>query len=139
MSSVQPTVITPDPYRLGRFYAAVAGAVESRRVPEQGPVFYLGLRVGDTELGLVAEAGLELGTPQRILLTVEVPNVDAVLDRVTETGGRVLGPPNDMPWGQRVAHVEDPDGNRVNLVHPVEVPTGSAAAGEPGTPGDQEM
>jgi predicted enzyme related to lactoylglutathione lyase len=31
----------------------------------------------------------------------------------------VLGPPNDMPWGQRVAHVHDPDGNMVNLVQQV--------------------
>ena len=22
---------------------------------------------------------------------------------------------NDMPWGQRVAHIKDPDGNVVNL------------------------
>jgi predicted enzyme related to lactoylglutathione lyase len=24
-----------------------------------------------------------------------------------------------MPWGQRVAHVQDPDGNSVNLVQPI--------------------
>jgi hypothetical protein len=29
-----------------------------------------------------------------------VPDVEVL-------GGRVLGPPNDMPWGQRVAHTED--------------------------------
>ena len=27
----------------------------------------------------------------------------------------MLGPPNDMPWGQRVAHIQDPDGNTVDL------------------------
>jgi uncharacterized glyoxalase superfamily protein PhnB len=27
----------------------------------------------------------------------------------------VQGPPNDMAWGQRVAHVQDPDGTTVNL------------------------
>jgi len=31
----------------------------------------------------------------------------------------VLGPPNDMPWGQRVAHILDPDGNTVNLTEPL--------------------
>ena len=30
----------------------------------------------------------------------------------------MLGPPNDMPWGQRVAHIQDPDGNTVNLTDP---------------------
>ena len=34
-------------------------------------------------------------------------------------GGLVLGPPNDMPWGQRVAHIHDPDGNTINLTQPV--------------------
>jgi predicted enzyme related to lactoylglutathione lyase len=38
-----------------------------------------------------------------------------LLHRVEDLGGRVLGPPNDMPWGQRVAHIEDPDRNAVNL------------------------
>lgn len=27
-------------------------------------------------------------------------------------GGSVSGGSNDIPWGQRVAHVEGPDGNR---------------------------
>ena len=25
----------------------------------------------------------------------------------------------DMPWGQRVAHIQDPDGNTVNLTEPI--------------------
>jgi predicted enzyme related to lactoylglutathione lyase len=48
-------------------------------------------------------------------LSFEVDDVDALLDKVTELGGTVDGPPNDMPWGQRVAHVHDPDGNQLNL------------------------
>jgi predicted enzyme related to lactoylglutathione lyase len=50
-----------------------------------------------------------------MLISAAVDDVDALLDRVVELGGRVLGPPTDMPWGQRVAHIEDPDGNTVNL------------------------
>ncbi len=45
--------------------------------------------------------------------------LDGYLDRVEGLGGRVLGPPRDMPWGQRVAHLQDPDGNAVNLTEPV--------------------
>ncbi|KXK63284.1 extradiol dioxygenase [Micromonospora rosaria] len=119
MPTIQPTIVTPDVARLHRFYESVLGAVEVSRTPQEGPVFYLGLAVGDTELGLVAAEGLDLTAPQRILLTVGVADVDELLDRVTAAGGRVLGPPNDMPWGQRVAHVEDPDGNKVNLTHPL--------------------
>ncbi len=50
-----------------------------------------------------------------MLLSIDVPDVDALLSRVAELGGRVTGGPTDMPWGQRVLHVRDPDGNAVNL------------------------
>jgi predicted enzyme related to lactoylglutathione lyase len=50
-----------------------------------------------------------------MLLDLTVPDVDALLPRVAELGGAVRGPANDMPWGARVAHVTDPDGNAVNL------------------------
>jgi predicted enzyme related to lactoylglutathione lyase len=50
-----------------------------------------------------------------LLLSIEVPDVDAALARVGCLGGEAPAPANDMPWGQRVAHVKDPDGNAVNL------------------------
>jgi predicted enzyme related to lactoylglutathione lyase len=50
-----------------------------------------------------------------MLLSIEVPDVTALLERVAALGGTVQGPANDMPWGQRVAHIADPDGNVVNL------------------------
>jgi predicted enzyme related to lactoylglutathione lyase len=56
-------------------------------------------------------------------MSVEVENVDELVPRVAQLGGRLLGLPNDMPWGQRVAHIEDPDGNAVNLTQPIP-PTG---------------
>ncbi|WP_395369222.1 VOC family protein [Streptomyces tubercidicus] len=46
-------------------------------------------------------------------------DVDALLDRVEPLGGTVQGPANDMPWGQRVAHIQDPDGNALNLTQPL--------------------
>jgi predicted enzyme related to lactoylglutathione lyase len=52
-------------------------------------------------------------------VSVTVDKVDALLDRVEPAGGRVRGPPNDMPWGQRVAHIVDPDGNTANLCRPI--------------------
>jgi len=50
-----------------------------------------------------------------MLISVEVDDVDARLAQVEALGGQAPGAANDMPWGQRVAHVEDPDGNVVNL------------------------
>ncbi|MCU1604817.1 MAG: extradiol dioxygenase [Modestobacter sp.] len=76
---------------------------------------YGGLRLGNSDLGLVADASVGSRTPSRVLLSIAVPDVDALLERVTALGGHVQGPPNDMPWGQRVAHVQDPEGTTVNL------------------------
>jgi predicted enzyme related to lactoylglutathione lyase len=88
-------------------------------VPEDGPAFYVGLRVGDSELGLVADAEGAAGAAGRILLSIAVEDVDSLLAQVTPLGGSVRGQPNNMPWGQRVAHIADPDGNTVNLTQPV--------------------
>lgn len=121
-ASVQPVILTADLDPLLRFYTALLGAVESSRVPEQGgPPFYVGLRVGNAELGVVADADAKTGTAGRILLSVDVADVDGLLQRVEPLGGHMLGPPNDMPWGQRVAHIEDPDGNAVNLTQAISI------------------
>ena len=114
--AIQPILVTPDVDRLRRFYAGLFGGTEVLRHPAEGKVFYVGLQIGDSRLGVVDAADAPpAGTPQRMALSFEVEDVDALLDRVTELGGTVDGPPNDMPWGQRVAHVHDPDGNQLNL------------------------
>ncbi len=113
--TITSVIITPDLDRALAFYRGLFPATETTRVPDDGPVFYLGLKIGASDLGLVSDQSAELGTTQRILLSMEVPRVDELLDKVVALGGRVLSPPNDMPWGRRVGHVQDPDGNAVNL------------------------
>ena len=113
-SSVQPVLVSRDLERLAGFYRSLLDAVETERVPAEGPTFFVGLRIGDSDLGVVSDGNAPDG-PQRMLLSVDVPDVDALLPRVGDLGGQVEGPANDMPWGQRVAHVQDPDGNAVNL------------------------
>ncbi|MBG0826364.1 VOC family protein [Planomonospora sp. ID67723] len=115
MTTVQPIITTPDLDRLQAFYERLLGAVETNRFPDDGPTFFVSLKLGDSELGLVDKAATDLSAPQRILLSVRVDDVDGLLGRVEAAGGRVLGPSTDMPWGERVAHVHDPDGNKVNL------------------------
>jgi len=117
-STVQPVLVSRDLERLADFYRLLLGAVQTERVPAEGPVFFLGLRIGDSDLGIVADGSAPDG-PQRVLLSIDVADVDTLLPRVAELGGQVEGPANDMPWGQRVAHVQDPDGNAVNLTQQI--------------------
>ncbi len=115
MTSIQPIVSTPDLKRLRTFYEKVLGAKQTMRVPEEGPEFFVQMQIGETTLGIVHEADTQIGAPVRVILSAEVDDVDALLPVVESVGGTVPGQPNDMPWGQRVAHVLDPDGNMLNL------------------------
>ncbi|MET3984590.1 VOC family protein [Streptomyces sp. PvR034] len=119
MSTIQPVIITAHQEVLVGFYTKLFGAEEIFRVPREGQPFYLGLRIGDTDLALVAKADPGTGAAPRILLSIAVDDVDEMLGRVTALGGSVHGGPNDMPWGQRVVHIQDPDGNAVNLTQSI--------------------
>jgi catechol 2,3-dioxygenase-like lactoylglutathione lyase family enzyme len=50
-----------------------------------------------------------------IEIVVEVPNVDAVHDRLSQQGIAFDAPPQDMPWGARHAWLRDPSGYRLSL------------------------
>ena len=115
MTSFHPIASTPDLPRLRAFYEKVLGATQTSRVPEEGPEFYVELRIGAATLGLAHNESTQTGAPVRIILSADVADVDALLPTVEAAGGTVPGQPNDMPWGQRVAHVLDPDGNMLNL------------------------
>ncbi|MGW2228140.1 VOC family protein [Streptomyces formicae] len=114
-TAIQPIIATPDVDRLVTFYRELLGADETERFPEDGEVFFVQLTLDGAELGVVANADAETGAPGRVLLSAMVEGVDDLLKRVEPLGGTVAGEPNDMPWGQRVAHIKDPDGNVVNL------------------------
>jgi lactoylglutathione lyase len=114
-----------------RFYRELLGFTEIFRLPEDGPPGYVGLTLGDSRLGLVDSSwpgdtiGIAVGVGPRAELFVYVDDVDAVAQRAPEAGGQILRPPGDMPWGERVAYVQDPEGNPVALAQPVD----SAAGG----------
>jgi len=118
-ATVRPIIVTADLDRLLAFYTGLLGATEVLRVPDEGPAFYVGLALGDSELGLSSDASVVPGSPGRMLLSIDVPDVDALLPDVVRLGGTASSGANDMPWGQRVAHITDPDGNVVNLTQPL--------------------
>jgi predicted enzyme related to lactoylglutathione lyase len=118
MTTIQPILLTADLPRMLAFYRGLLDAEETVRQPPEGEPFYVGLRAGAAEFGLVNDEKSP-AAPGPVLLSIDVDDVHARLERVGPLGGTVLAPPNDMPWGQRVAHIQDPDGNAVNLTQPV--------------------
>ena len=117
-NSIQPVIMTADLNRLLAFYTELLGATQTSRVP------------GVVRSSMWASASVTLNwaswlTPRALPVplagssSVSIEDVDSLLARVKALGGSVRGQPNNMPWGQRVAHIADPDGNTVNLTQPV--------------------
>jgi hypothetical protein len=56
------------------------------------------------------------GTQPWLTFYVEVPDLQATLDRAAELGGKVLMPPMEIPGGGvTLAAFADPDGNMIGL------------------------
>jgi predicted enzyme related to lactoylglutathione lyase len=114
-SAIQPVLPTHDIARLSSFYIELFGAEEVVRVPGKKGPFFVTLRFGGASLTLVDDKPGAKAAAGRITVAVFVENVDDLLPRVEPAGGKVFGKPRNMPWGHRVAHLTDPDGNTINL------------------------
>lgn len=115
VTAFQANLTTKNIDRLKSFYGELFGAEEYMSVPGRGGPFYVGLRVGALDLGIVKPKPGAHAPPGRVILAVFVESIDELLPHVEPAGGTVLGPAKNMPWGHRVAHITDPDGNPVNL------------------------
>ncbi|MEJ5945956.1 VOC family protein [Pseudokineococcus basanitobsidens] len=119
MPTVEPVVVTPDAGALASFYADLLDAEVVERTLETGPAFAVTLQVDGLRLTLVTDEEVATGDPGRVLLSIGVEDVAAAVGRLEDLGGTVLARPQDMAWGERVAHAQDPDGNALNLTQPL--------------------
>lgn len=118
-----PMLSCSDLPRSLELYGELLGGTETYRFPEEGDPAFIALTIGETsEIGLGGIAAEPLhGRPQRpasghrIELCVYVDDVDGVFEQVGERGFEAVKTPVDMPWGQRVAWIADPDGNLIML------------------------
>jgi lactoylglutathione lyase len=119
-----PVVYSRDVERAAGFYAGWLGFEEHTRLPPEGDAGYIGLRRGDSDLAIVDAAwpqdqfGMRMGDEPRFELFVYVDHVDDAVAAMSGEGVPVLKEPEDMPWGERVGWVADPDGNPVGLATP---------------------
>lgn len=116
-----PVVYAADVAASRAFYERLGFETHFSFPPGDAPG-YVGLRRGDSELGITAAdfprqtLGVEVGGgPRRSELFVYVDGVTATVESLRAAGVTVLAEPADMPWGERLAYVADPDGNPVAL------------------------
>jgi PhnB protein len=85
--------------------------------------FHAEIKIGDSivMLGIAKSIPREFGpewnktptsAPPPATLYLYVPDVDGLYKRALGLGARSLGAPADMPWGDRVAGISDPYGNK---------------------------
>jgi lactoylglutathione lyase len=118
-----PMLSTSDIARSLAFYAGLLGGAETYRFPDEGEPAFIALRMGDSELGLgqlgdappLHSQQQRPASGHRIELCAYVDDVDATVERLRDAGVHIVLEPADQPWGERIAYVEDPDGNLVML------------------------
>jgi lactoylglutathione lyase len=116
-----PVLYARDVEGLAAFYECLGFAVQSRVPGTDGQVGYIGLRRGVSELAVTTEQSPELlagvlpGPGPRHELFVYVDDLDASIEDAAHAGAQVLRGPNQMPWGERLAYLRDPEGNLVAL------------------------
>ena len=115
--SLFPILLTRELPELVGFYERALGGVVAYRFPdEHGADAYVGLQVDGASLGIGRdENAAPPGAGERVALWFYVDDVDSAYAAWVSAGGHPIEPPADMPWGERVARVRDPDGNLVNL------------------------
>ena len=126
-----PILYARDLGRLTGFYRDILGMAVAFRYPPEGEPAFITLKYGTAEIGLGTSyqtPGLE-GRPLRhpgagrgFELCVYVPDVDEVVTRLEREGVPLLVAPVDQPWGERLAYVQDPEGNTVMLCAGIEHP-----------------
>ncbi len=108
-----PILTTPDLARSLGFYRDLLGGEVTYRFPEEGPPAYVSLELGRSHLGIGQQTEPGELANDRVTLWVYARDCDAGLARLRAGGAEVVQEPVEQPWGERMATVLDPDGNRV--------------------------
>ena len=117
-----PVVYATDVRRTAQFWERL-GFAQFYQLPVDDEPGYVALRRGDAELAVVAgewsrdRYGLAMGEGPRFEMFVYTEDVDRLLADLRAEGVAVLREPADMPWGERIASIADPDGNPVTLAN----------------------
>ena len=120
--AVFPVVYCEDLAATLGFYRDRLGLEVSFAFPQDGEPAFVSLKVCGSELALADVRGQETGTHgrpvrpvggHRFEVCVHVEDVDAAVAELRGAGVPVLVEPADQPWGERLAYLEDPEGNPV--------------------------
>jgi lactoylglutathione lyase len=116
-----PVIYARDVEAVAGFYTRLGFEERFRMPDERGGAGFIRLERDGVELGVTTEdapralAGLEPGSGPRHELFVYVDDLDGTAARLRDSGAKILREPAEMPWGERIGYVADPEGNVVVL------------------------
>ena len=116
LESFFPIIRVQDLERSLEFYEGLLGLERGYQWPPEGEgeLGFAVVRLGEWALGLT-QADRTYEPDDRYELCFYTADVDETVGELRAHGVPVLHEPEDMPWGERMAWVADPDGNRIHL------------------------
>jgi len=108
-----PILSTSDVGRALAFYRDLLGATVTYQFPPEGDPVYVALRIGGSHFGVTRQEQPGELVNNRITIWVYAEDCDAAVAMLAAAGLTMVQEPIDQPWGERMAIVTDPDGNRV--------------------------
>jgi uncharacterized glyoxalase superfamily protein PhnB len=122
-TALSPSLTVRDLQTSLAWYRDVMGFEVDREMVRDGVLRAVAMRAGDVRLLLNQDDGAKgpnrvKGTGMSMSLTTR-QSVDAVAAHIKAHGGTLVTEPADMPWGQRVFRVVDPDGYAFAVSAPI--------------------
>ncbi|WP_159619988.1 VOC family protein [Arthrobacter zhaoguopingii] len=110
-----PILSTQDLERLVSFYESAFDAERTYGYPgPDGNDVFVSLRVGGATVAIAADE-VPTAAADRIALWFYVDDADSAYEQALRAGGQAVRGPADMPWGERVASIKDPDGFLISM------------------------
>ncbi|MBL8076554.1 MAG: VOC family protein [Anaerolineales bacterium] len=118
-------ITTPDYERLVNFYCMGLG-IEPAQIWNNGQGKALILDMGratleifdETQAGTIDQIEAEKRVSGAIRFALQVPDLNAAMERLLANGATLVHAPVVTPWGDRNVRLQDPDGMQITLFQP---------------------
>ena len=101
------------------WYGDVVGCAVDEKYERDGKLIAASLKAGEVSLLLAQDDGKSgwervKGVGFSLMITTD-QNIDDLASGIKARGGTLLSEPADMPWGQRMFRLQDPDGFKLTI------------------------
>lgn len=114
MRPIHFEILADDPISIGDFYAKTLGWTVNVWGGGEQQYWLLDTGAGNGINGALMHRHFD----QAVINTVEVPDLDAVVDAVKAHGGDLVNEPQEIPGVGRHVYCKDPEGNLFGLMEP---------------------